>query len=199
MFWYDIILIGNSQQAVEETPPACGHLPLAGEELLTDNWQLRTQKMDNEQALVLYEEGRAVSEIAEAMGVTPPEINDLLSKSDDTQTVEVVRQDRHVRGLRRVRSLADGIIQVYLENLQETLADPKSTAEQKKTAFGEMDKVIRISKLSSDRVLLAEGKTTENIGLNGSAEIPFSVVFTETYETPQEAAECRIEESADGG
>ncbi|RKY11018.1 MAG: hypothetical protein DRP52_06490, partial [Planctomycetota bacterium] len=72
--------------------------------------------MDNEQALVLYEEGRAVSEIAEAMGVTPPEINDLLAETDDTQTVEVVRQDRHVRGLRRVRSLADGIIQVYLEN-----------------------------------------------------------------------------------
>ena len=191
MFWYDIILIGNSQQAVEETPPACGHLPLAGEELLTDNWQLRTQKMDNEQALVLYEEGRAVSEIAEAMGVTPPEINDLLSKSDDTQTVEVVRQDRHVRGLRRVRSLADGIIQVYLENLQETLADPKSTAEQRKAALADMDmdKVLRIAKLTSDRVLLAEGKTTENVGLNGSAEIPFTVVFTETYETPKGTTE----------
>ena len=157
--------------------------------------------MDNEQALVLYEEGRAVDEIAEAMGVTPPEINDLLAETDDTQTVEVVRQDRHVRGLRRVRSLADGIIQVYLENLQETLAGPKSTAEQRKAALADMDmdKVLRIAKLTSDRVLLAEGKTTENIGLNGSAEIPFSVVFTETYETPQEAAECRIEESADGG
>ena len=145
--------------------------------------------MDNEQALVLYEEGRAVSEIAEAMGVSLPEINDLLSKSDQTQTVEVVRQDRHVRTIRRIRALADDMTMDYLENLQETLADPKSTGEQKKAAFGEMDKVIRISKLSSDRVLLAEGKTTENIGLNGSAEIPFSVVFTETYETPKETTD----------
>jgi len=144
--------------------------------------------MDNERALVLYEEGKPVEQIAEAMGVSSPEITDLLAETDDTQTVEVVRQDRHVRDLRRVRALADGITQVYLENLQETLADPKSTGEQKKAAFGEMDKVIRISKLSSDRVLLAEGKTTENIGVNGGGEVPFNVVFTKTYELPPEAA-----------
>jgi len=145
--------------------------------------------MDNERALVLYEEGKPVEQIAEAMGVSSPEITDLLAETDDTQTVEVVRQDRHVRDLRRVRALADGITQVYLENLQETLADPKSTGEQKKAAFGEMDKVIRISKLSSDRVLLAEGKTTENIGVNGGGEVPFNVVFTKTYELPHGTTE----------
>ena len=77
----------------------------------------------------------------------------------------------------------------YLEDLQERLDDPKSTAEQRGAAFGEMDKVIRISKLSSDRVLLAEGKTTENIGVNGATEIPFTVVFTETYETPKRSSQ----------
>ena len=67
------------------------------------------------------------------------------------------------------------------------MADPKSTDEQKAAAFGEMDKVIRISKLSSDRVLLAEGKTTENIGVEGSVGMPFNVVFTKTYKQPQAA------------
>ena len=134
----------------------------------------------------MYEEGRTVKEIAKAIDKSLAEVNTLLTKTDDTQTVQVARHQKHVRDLRRVRALADGITQVYLENLQETLADPKSTGEQRAAAFGEMDKVIRISKLSSDRVLLAEGKTTENIGLNGTSEIPFSVVFTETYELPKD-------------
>ena len=37
--------------------------------------------MDNEQAIVLYEEGRAVDDIAEAMGVSSSEINSLLTAS----------------------------------------------------------------------------------------------------------------------
>ncbi len=72
--------------------------------------------------------------------------------------------------------------QKYLEALNAVIDDPDSTVDEKANAFGEMDKVIRISKLSSDRVLLAEGKTTENVGLNSSAEIPFTVIFTKTYE-----------------
>ena len=162
--------------------------------------------MSDSLIMSMYEEGRTVKEIAKAIDKGLLEVNHTLAKTDDMQPVQVTRQEKHVRDLRRVRALADGITQVYLENLQETLADPKSTGEQKKAAFGEMDKVIRISKLSSDRVLLAEGKTTENIGVNGGGEVPFNVVFTKTYETPPEAAECRmkndecrIEESADGG
>ena len=70
--------------------------------------------------------------------------------------------------------------QKYLETLNAVIDDPDSTADEKANAFGEMDKVIRISKLSSDRVLLAEGKTTENIGVEGSVGMPFNVVFTKT-------------------
>ena len=145
--------------------------------------------MDNEQALVLYEEGRAVGEIAEAMGSTPSEVTALIAKTDETQTVQVVRQEKHTRQIRRVRSLADGITLAYLEKLQAVITDDATAADEKANAFTEMDKVIRISKLYSDRVLLAEGKTTENVGLNGSAEIPFTVVFTETYETPKGTTE----------
>jgi len=140
--------------------------------------------MDNERAMVMYEEGRTVGQIAEVMGTAPSDVHDLLSKRDQAQTVQVARQHKHVRDLRRIRSLADGMTKKYLETLNAVIDDPDSTADEKANAFGEMDKVIRISKLSSDRVLLAEGKTTENIGVEGSVGMPFNVVFTKTYESP---------------
>lgn len=140
--------------------------------------------MDNELAIVLYEEGRPLVEIAEAIDKSLSEVNNMLAKTDNTQTVQVARQEKHVRDLRRIRALADGMTQKYLETLNAVIDDPDSTADEKANAFGEMDKVIRISKLSSDRVLLAEGKTTENIGVHGGAEVPFNVVFTKTYELP---------------
>ena len=142
--------------------------------------------MDNERAMVMYEEGRTVGQIAEVMGTAPSDVHDLLSKRDQAQTVQVARQHKHVRDLRRIRSLADGMTKKYLETLNAVIDDPDSTADEKANAFGEMDKVIRISKLSSDRVLLAEGKTTENIGVEGSVGMPFNVVFTKTYESPAE-------------
>ena len=140
--------------------------------------------MSDSLIMSMYEEGRTVKEIAKAIDKGLLEVNNTLAKTDDTQPVEVVRHQKHVRDLRRIRALADGMTQKYLETLNAVIDDPDSTADEKATAFGEMDKVIRISKLSSDRVLLAEGKTTENIGVNGGAVMPFNVVFTKTYETP---------------
>ena len=138
--------------------------------------------MSDSLIMSMYEEGRTVGQIAEVMGTAPSEVNALLAKTDDTQTVQVARQEKHVRDLRRIRALADGMTQKYLETLNAVIDDPDSTADEKANAFGEMDKVIRVSKLSSDRVLLAEGKTTENIGVEGSVGLPFNVVFTKTYE-----------------
>jgi DNA-binding transcriptional regulator LsrR (DeoR family) len=134
----------------------------------------------------MYEEGRTVEQIAEAMGTAPSDVHDLLAKRDQTQTVHATRQQKHVQDLRRIRALADTLTQKYLETLNAAIDNPDSTADEKANAFGEMDKVIRISKLSSDRVLLAEGKTTENIGVEGSVAMPFNVVFTKTYESPAE-------------
>ena len=145
--------------------------------------------MSDSLIMSMYEEGRTVKEIAEAMGTAPSDVHDLLSKRDQAQTVQVARQQKHVRDLRRIRSLADGMTQKYLETLSAVIDDPNSTADEKANAFGEMDKVIRISKLSSDRVLLAEGKTTENIGVEGSVGMPFNVVFTKTYEGLRDPAD----------
>jgi len=147
--------------------------------------------MSDSLIMSMYEEGRSVGQFAEVMGTDPSEVTALLGKRDQTQTVRVARQEKHVRDLRRIRALADGMTRKYLETLNAVIDDPDSTAEEKANAFGEMDKVIRISKLISDRVLLAEGKTTENIGVEGSVGLPFNVVFTKTYEQPQ-AAECRM-------
>jgi DNA-binding transcriptional regulator LsrR (DeoR family) len=145
--------------------------------------------MSNELMQAMYEEGRTVEQIAEAMGTAPSEVNALLAKRDQTQTVQGTRHEKHVRDLRRIRALADGMTQKYLETLNAVMDDPDSTADEKANAFGEMDKVIRISKLSSDRVLLAEGKTTENIGVEGSVGMPFNVVFTKTYEGLRDPAD----------
>ena len=139
--------------------------------------------MDNERVMVMYEEGRPVEEIAAAMGTAPSEVTDLLTQTDAAQTVQV-RQQKHVRDLRRVRALADGMAMAYMETLRSVIDNPDSTAKEKSNAFAEMDKVLRIAKLYSDRVLLAEGKTTENIGVEGNVGMPFNVVFTKTYESP---------------
>ena len=142
--------------------------------------------MSDRLIMSMYEEGRSVKEIAKAIDKSLSEVNTLLAKTDESQTVQVARHQKHVRDLRRVRALADGMTQKYLETLNAVIDNPDSTADEKANAFGEMDKVIRISKLSSDRVLLAEGKTTENIGVEGSVGLPFNVVFTKTYESPAE-------------
>jgi predicted dehydrogenase len=71
--------------------------------------------MSNELVNTLYEEGRTVKEIAEAMGTAPSDVHDLLAKTDDTQTVQVVRHQKHIQKIRRVRALADGMTMAYIE------------------------------------------------------------------------------------
>ena len=151
--------------------------------------------MANSLIMSMYEEGRTVEQIAKAMGTDPSDVHDLLAKRDQTQTVQVTRHEKHVRDLRRIRALADGMTKKYLETLNAVIDDPDSTADEKANAFGEMDKVIRISKLSSDRVLLAEGKTTENIGVEGNVGMPFNVVFTKTYEGLRDPADKSASEA----
>jgi hypothetical protein len=139
--------------------------------------------MSNELMQTMYEEGRTLAEIAEAMECSPSEVTALLGKHDGDADAMTVREQKYARQLRRVRSLADAITLGYLERLQAVIADAESTDDEKAAAFSEMDKVLRVAKLYADRVLLAEGRTTENIGVNG---MPFNVVFTKTYESPAE-------------
>ena len=96
--------------------------------------------------------------------------------------------------IRQISGLADAITQKYVESLSETINDPEATDEQKAKAFGEMDKVLRVAKQYSDRVLLAEGKATENLGVGG---MPFNVIITKTYEQEPDDASQQPEVTTD--
>jgi len=94
--------------------------------------------------------------------------------------------EKRLKLIRKISALADGITLEYVTGLSETINDPEKDAKEKRKAFAEMDKVLRISKQYSDRELLAEGKTTANIGIDGKGTLPFKVIFTETVEAPAE-------------
>ena len=83
--------------------------------------------------------------------------------------------------IRKISSLADGVTLEYVRGLSEVVCDPDTELVEKRKAYREMDKVLRIAKQYSDRVLLAEGKTTENIGINGKGGLPFKFVINKHY------------------
>lgn len=97
--------------------------------------------------------------------------------------------EKKLQLIRKISALADGVTLEFIKGLSETINDPNAEASEKLKAFSEIDKVLRIAKQYSERVLLAEGKTTENIGINGKGGLPFNVVFTETFETPTKPVE----------
>ena len=96
--------------------------------------------------------------------------------------------EKKLKLIRKITDLADGVTLNYMTGLSETVSDPETGTDEKHKAFSEMDKVLRISKQYSDRELLAEGKTTANIGVDGKGTLPFKVIFTETVAPPEEQA-----------
>ena len=90
------------------------------------------------------------------------------------EDVKVIREEKHDVRIRRIRGLADTITLDYLEDI----------GSDKEKAAGAIDKVSRIAKEYAHRVQLAEGKNTENYGVNGKDGLPFEVIIMKTYETP---------------
>jgi hypothetical protein len=86
--------------------------------------------------------------------------------------------------IRKISGLADGVTLEYVQELSKIVSDPDASKSEKMEAFVEIDKVLRIAKQYSDRVLLAEGKTTANIGIDGKGGLPFEVIINKTYEKP---------------
>ena len=81
----------------------------------------------------------------------------------------------------KISALADGVTLEYVRGLSEVVCDPDTEPEEKRKAYREMDKVLRIAKQYSDRVLLAEGKTTSNIGIDGKGGLPFKFVINKHF------------------
>ena len=78
------------------------------------------------------------------------------------------QDDKRFELIRQISELADGVTLEYVKELSEIIKDSKVDKKKKQKAFAEMDKVLRIAKQYSDRVLLAEGRNTENIGVGGT-------------------------------
>jgi HD-GYP domain-containing protein (c-di-GMP phosphodiesterase class II) len=133
-----------------------------------------------------YESGTPVSEIASAMGKAAAFVYTVLrAQPEKYEDIKRIREERHNLTLRRVRGLADKITQDYLEHLQEKLKD--ASDEQKEGLYKQIEQVVKIAKQYADRVNLAEGKATENLGIANANQLPFKMIVTKTYATKEEA------------
>ena len=104
-----------------------------------------------------------------------------------------ITSDKKLELIEQISSLADGVTLEYVQGLSDIICHPDTELDEKRKAYREMDKVLRIAKQYSDRVLLAEGKTTANIGIDGKGGLPFKVIFTETFEgLPPEGSEADV-------
>jgi len=131
-----------------------------------------------------YEAGRSVSEIASEIGINEGTVYAKMRVRPKTyEEIKKIREEKYCRRLRRVRGLADKIALEYLERLHSKIQDA-ATEKEKDALYGKIDEVLKIAKQYGDRVQLAEGKLTANIG-NGNG-LPFKIVVTETYESSAE-------------
>ena len=81
-----------------------------------------------------------------------------------------------------MRGLADAIALDYLERQYAKRANAE-TDEEKEALDATIGEVLKIGKQYGDRVQLAEGKATANVGnANG---LPFQITVTKTYEGAQ--------------
>ncbi len=132
-----------------------------------------------------YESGKPVSEIAAEMKISMSRVYAKMRVRPKTyEEIKCAREELYCRRLRRVRGMADEVTMGYLERLAEKIAEAK-TEEEFDALYGQIEKVLKIGKQYGDRVQLAEGKATANIG-NGNG-LPFKIVVTKNYEQPQAA------------
>ena len=89
--------------------------------------------------------------------------------------------DKKFELMEEICEIADGLTLDYVKGLRKTINDADADDEHKGKAFREMDKVLRIAKQYSERILLAEGKNTANIGIDGKGGLPFKFVINKHY------------------
>lgn len=114
---------------------------------------------------------------------------------------ENLTTEKKLELIRKISALADGVTLEYVQSLSDIICDPDTELEEKQKAYRQMDKVLRIAKQYSDRVLLAEGKTTANIGIDGKGGLPFKFVINKHYPEGTgdklEGEKCEGDETAD--
>jgi hypothetical protein len=129
-----------------------------------------------------YEMGRPVAQIAAEMKKSEAFVYAKLRLKPETyEDVKRIREEQVNRRLRRVCGMADKFILDYLEELQKRKDNPNLSAEDRANVYKEIDQVAKIAKQYADRLLLAEGKSTENISVRNE-DIPIQVIIHKTYE-----------------
>lgn len=122
-----------------------------------------------------YENGDGVADIARHIDKSESYVYAMMRRVPEKyEDVKKIREENHNVRIRRVRGLADKIVLGYLEEI----------GDDKEKATSEIDRVNRIAKEYAHRVQLAEGKATENYGVNGKDGLPFEVIIMKTYEVP---------------
>ena len=104
------------------------------------------------------------------------------------------KEKKKLELMEEISEIADGLALDFVKDLRKTIKDPDADDAQKAKAYREMDKVLRITKQYSERLLLAEGKNTSNIGIDGKGGLPFKFVINKHY--PDGA--CESEKTAEG-
>lgn len=143
--------------------------------------------------LFMYEDGKSVSEIAAKIKKTESYVYAQLRKMPEKyEDIKRIREERYNLTLRRVRGLADKITLEYLEILDEKLHRKGISDLEKEKLYAQIDQVQKIGKQYAERVLLAEGKNTQNVGIH-SGDIPIEVVIHQTLEDPDDESERKTE------
>lgn len=127
-----------------------------------------------------YEDGEAVAKMAKILGRSESYVYaQMKQRPKKYEDIKKVLEEKHNRRIRRIRGLADRRIEEFLEEINKQQASER------------IETINRISKDSSSRVQLSDGKATENIGVGGLNR-PFKVLITKTY-----ASEDKDKESDD--
>ena len=103
---------------------------------------------------------------------------------DNTNTDDPGKTEKDGRLLlmKEAGKKALGLTLSYLEAIEEIATDPAALPFT--TLSEEMPTIIKVSKHYSEQVLLAEGKPTSNIGLDGKGGLPFKFVINKHYASP---------------
>ena len=106
------------------------------------------------------------------------------------------KEKKKLELIEQVSGIADELALGYVEKLRKTIN--AADGEQKSINPHEMDRVLRISKQYSERVLLAEGKNTSNIGVDGKGGLPFKFVINKHYPSAPVADKDEQNDTAEG-
>ena len=143
-----------------------------------------------------YETGMAVSLIAHEVGLTEQRVYERMRQHPETyEDIKQVREKMYRTRIRRIRGLSDTITEGYLDRISEKIIACHSDEELDKL-YEQIDinNLQRIGKNYAERVQLAEGKATANIGTPDG--LPFQVLVTRLPEgkTPDDFTDEELEQ-----